>query len=282
MKSKSSRAVALLGGAGALALALGGVTLATAPSASAETVTTVPGNPKCSDLIAGSTEIKFDPPTPGSKEADGVTVTWTKTGDLVNFTATGGSVLGAIIKGGPNANFYDYRPGGTIAGVGLHTPVNDNNGKYYGISHVSFCVGEGTTPTPTETPTTTPTPTETPTTTPTPTETPTTTPTPTETPTTTPTPTETPTTTPSETPTTTPSETPTTTPTVSPTSTATSPTVGVPTEVPAGLDGGLKSTSASTGNSSQSIWGIALLGLGGLLVSAGVLKARQRRGQHSA
>ena len=101
LRSKNSRVVALLGGAGALALVLGGVTLATASSASAETVTTIPGNPKCKDLIPGSTEIKFEgkgdnPPAPGSGTEDGVTVTWTQTGDLINFTATGGTVLGAI------------------------------------------------------------------------------------------------------------------------------------------------------------------------------------------
>jgi hypothetical protein len=34
--------------------------------------------------------------------------------------------------------------------------------------------------------------------------------------------------------------------------------------------------------SSQSVWGIALLMLGGVFVFAGVMKSRQTRGQHSA
>ncbi|TDW88360.1 hypothetical protein EV137_6455 [Kribbella pratensis] len=309
---KNSRVVALLGGAGAVALALGGVTLALAPSASADGIVK-PGNPTCAELVPGSTEIKFDPPNSGEKTADGVTVKWQKrnlavddpahdgdqTGnEVADFTATGGTVLGVIVKGGnQGANFYDYAPAGTVAGIGLHTPVNEKNQKFQDISHITFCVTKLViTPTPSVTPSETPstTPSETPSTTPseTPSETPSTTPseTPSETPSTTPseTPSETPSTTPSETPSTTPSESPTVTvtatpsesPTVSPTSTTSSAPVGVPTDVDAGLSGGMKNASATT--SSQSAWGIALLTLGGLLVFAGVLKARQRRGQHSA
>jgi hypothetical protein len=296
-------------------LALGGVTLAMAPSASADGIVK-PGNPTCADLVPGSTEFKFDPPNSGVQTKNGVTVTLTvhqlvaddpdregdQTGNtVVDFTAVGGTVLAAVVKGGDFANFYDYRPGGQVAGSNLHPPVNEKNKHqyFYGLSHVDFCVGEGTTPTPSvtpsETPSTTPsempltTPSETPSTTPS--ETPSTTPS--ETPSTTPseTPSEALATTPSETPSealaTTPSESPTLTatpsesPTVSPMSTTSSTPVGVPTDVDAGLSGGMKNASATT-SSSQSIWGIALLTLGGLLVFAGVLKARQRRGQHSA
>ncbi|TDO62552.1 hypothetical protein EV651_106167 [Kribbella sp. VKM Ac-2571] len=313
---KNSRVVALLGGAGAVALALGGVTLALAPSASADG-TVIDGNKTCEDVLPGSTEIKFDNPKSGVTIKDGVTLTvhpllvddpdheGDQTGNtVVNFTAAGTKVLVAIVKGGDFGNVYDYRPGGAVAGVNLHPPVNLKNKHhdFYGLSHVNFCVGEGTTPsttpsetpstTPSETPSTTPseTPSETPSTTPseTPSETPSTTPseTPSETPSTTPseTPSESPSTTPSESPTVTVTATPSESPTVSPTSTTTSTTssapVGVPTDVDAGLSGGIKNASATT--SSQSIWGIALLTLGGLLVFAGVLKARQRRGQHSA
>ncbi|MFI7066375.1 hypothetical protein ACIBL3_35640 [Kribbella sp. NPDC050124] len=314
-RSKRSRAVALLGSAGALALVLGGVTLAMAPSASASGEI-IDGNPKCEDVIPGSTEIKFDPPNPGSASAGGVTVTWSTTtlaaddpdhpgdqtgGQQVSFTATGGVVLGALMKGGPAANFYNYQPAGTTAGSGLHTPVNSNNGKYYGISHVTFCVKQvTTTPTPTPTPTDsptdspTPTPTDTPTDspTPTPTDTPSDSPTPTPTDTPSDSPTPTPTDTPSDSPTPTPTDTPsdsptpttsptdTATPTTSPTDTTSTPTVAIPTEVDAGQSGGLQSVSAIAG--SQSAWGIALLMLGGVLVFAGVLKSRQTRGQHSA
>jgi len=54
----------------------------------------------------------------------------------------------------------------------------------------------------------------------------------------------------------------------------------VPTEVDAGQSGGMKNASAITTH--QSAGGIALLMLGGVLVFAGILKARQTRGQHSA
>ena len=77
VRTKRSRAVPLLSRVGALALALGGVTLALAPSASASG-DIISGNPTCEDVIPGSTEIKFDPPTPGSDTKDGVTVTWTE------------------------------------------------------------------------------------------------------------------------------------------------------------------------------------------------------------
>jgi len=252
-----------------------------APSASADVIFK-PGNPDCADLVPGSTQIKFDPPTPGAKSAAGVTVTWVERqvelGQLVDFTAVGCTVLGAIVKGGPNANFYDYRPDGVVAGIGLHTPVNDKNGKYYGLSHVTFCVAKVTT-TPTPTPTPTDTPSETPTPTPTPTDTPSETPTPTPTPTDTPSETPTPTDTPSATPTGTPSETPTVSPSETPSTSATPP-APVPTEVDAGLSGDAKNASATT--SGRSAFGIGMLGLGGLLVFAGVLKARQRKGHHSA
>ncbi len=312
-KTNSSRAVALLSSVGALALALGGVTLAMAPSASASGAI-IDGNPGCADVIPGSTEIKFDPPTPGSDTEDGVTVTWAVAtlqgddpdhagdqtgGQQVSFTATGGVVLGALMKGGPAANFYDYQPAGTTADSGLHTPVNSNNDEYYGISHVTFCVKKVTTtptPTPTDTPTSpTPSPTDTPTSpTPSPTDTPTDSPTPspTDTPTDSPTPSPTdtptdsptpsPTDTPTDSPTPSPTDTPTDspTPTTSPTSTTSSPTVAVPTEVDAGQNGGFKNMSAIT--TSQGVGGLALLTLGGLLVFAGIMKSRQTRGQHSA
>jgi hypothetical protein len=67
---------------------------------------------------------------------------------------------------------------------------------------------------------------------------------------------------------------------VSPSSTPSVPGVAVPTEVEAGQSGALKNANAVT--SHQGVGGIALLTLGGLLVLAGILKARQTRGNHSA
>lgn len=50
-------------------------------------------------------------------------------------------VYRVIVKGGPGANIYDY-PGGDSSDSGLHAPQNPNNGKWYGLSHVTFCYGE--------------------------------------------------------------------------------------------------------------------------------------------
>ncbi|MFJ8588896.1 hypothetical protein ACIRD2_30165 [Streptomyces sp. NPDC093595] len=50
------------------------------------------------------------------------------------------AVIGVIVKGGPNANVYDYRPTGIQADENLHAPINPNNGQFYGLSHIDFCV----------------------------------------------------------------------------------------------------------------------------------------------
>jgi hypothetical protein len=57
---------------------------------------------------------------------------------VFDFTASGGSVIGTAVKGGPNTNFYDYQPNGVSSGTGLHAPVS-SNGKFSGLSHISFC-----------------------------------------------------------------------------------------------------------------------------------------------
>jgi uncharacterized repeat protein (TIGR01451 family) len=50
-----------------------------------------------------------------------------------------------VVKGGPDANLYDYladHAPGADRDTFLHSPVNPNNGKHYGLSHISFCVAE--------------------------------------------------------------------------------------------------------------------------------------------
>jgi len=55
------------------------------------------------------------------------------------------SLPGIFVKGGPNGNWYDYSgftdvaQGGATFDGSLHSPVNPTNGKFYGLSHVSFC-----------------------------------------------------------------------------------------------------------------------------------------------
>jgi len=55
-------------------------------------------------------------------------------------------VIGVAVKGGPNTNFYDYRPNGVTSGTGLHAPLNLNQ-KFSGLSHISFCYVPRATPT---------------------------------------------------------------------------------------------------------------------------------------
>jgi hypothetical protein len=81
----------------------------------------------------------------------------TDDGPVFDFTFTGDFVAAAVIvKGGDNANLYDYRPDGEDADTGLHAPVNPGSGDFYGLSHISFCVTEAPDETP---PPTTPPPT---------------------------------------------------------------------------------------------------------------------------
>ena len=112
------------------------------------------GNPDCSTLVPGSIEFKQEPvrdaTIPLSFEVNGTTLTGTlvinvnEPAQTVSFTLTGDLVAaGVIVKGGPNANFYNYLPGGNASDTGLHAPVNPNNGNFYGLSHLSFCLIAG-------------------------------------------------------------------------------------------------------------------------------------------
>lgn len=106
------------------------------------------GNPTCSGLGYGDFELKFDSPANGSSSltSQGVTITIAVSnsgaGTVFNWSASGGVVNAVVAKGGPNANLYVYNPAAT-ADTGLHSPVNPSNGKYYGLSHVSFCFTPG-------------------------------------------------------------------------------------------------------------------------------------------
>lgn len=64
-------------------------------------------------------------------------------GQLVDFEITGGKAGYVYVKGGPGGNLYDYKNsvlGPVSADSALHAPVNPNTEKYYGVSHVSFCL----------------------------------------------------------------------------------------------------------------------------------------------
>src|SRR6266498_3119591 len=107
--------------------------------------TVVTGNQNCVDLIPGSEELRVQSPADGTfSNPDGFSVTLdvrTLTADdpqhpgdqtdspVFDFTATGGTVVGVAVKGGPDANFYDYRPDGVSSGTGLHAPMNTRRGR---------------------------------------------------------------------------------------------------------------------------------------------------------
>jgi hypothetical protein len=118
-----------------------GVLLSVPAVASATTVEPAyhPGNPSCLDL-GYDHELKFDPPSAGSKSGGGVTVELSlgadQYGQLVDWSSSK-PIDAVIVKGGPNANAYVYA-GESSGDTGLHAPFNGPD-KYYGLSHVNFC-----------------------------------------------------------------------------------------------------------------------------------------------
>ena len=131
---------------GTVALALV-LALALAPTASAEGGDPGPpsgsgvqpiwvdGNPDCGSL-GYDFGYKIEPPTSGTY--DGFTIT---TADGVYFDWL--SELGVdavIVKGGSNANVYVYDPPQeAFSDTGLHAPINPQNQRPYGLSHIEFC-----------------------------------------------------------------------------------------------------------------------------------------------
>jgi hypothetical protein len=107
--------------------------------------TFVSGNPTCGDFDTNGLdliEFKIEPVASGTYSFMGVdfniTVRDTPQGEVFDFEIIGGRTYLVVAKGGPNANLYDYRPDGETADTGLHAPVAPN-GRYYGLSHISFC-----------------------------------------------------------------------------------------------------------------------------------------------
>ncbi|MEV4641866.1 hypothetical protein AB0J80_31425 [Actinoplanes sp. NPDC049548] len=129
------------------------LSVTSAPAAYADGVV-VPGNNSCADLVSGAREFKIEDPASGNYTDGTLTVALTvhplaadvpdhpgnQTGNEVfDFAATGAVVVAVAVKGGPNTNFYDYRPAGTAADDLLHAPLNPANNKFPDLSHISFC-----------------------------------------------------------------------------------------------------------------------------------------------
>lgn len=98
----------------------------------------VEGNPTCVDLQIGTIEIKSDPPTSETFDLGyGEWIKVTTDGMSLDWESSIG-IDALIVKGGDNANVYEYDPE-AYSGSGLTSPINPNNGTPYAISHYSIC-----------------------------------------------------------------------------------------------------------------------------------------------
>ncbi|HEX8629064.1 MAG TPA: Ig-like domain-containing protein [Catenuloplanes sp.] len=148
----SRRTWKVVAAAAAATLASVALSAVTAPAANADGKVFT-GNKKCGDLLPGTLELKVEPVNSGTYAGGALTVTLNvyelaadvpdhpgnQTGNQVfDFSASGGAVLGVAVKGGPDTNFY-ASPMGVSTAKALHAPLNTNNNKFPGLSHVSFC-----------------------------------------------------------------------------------------------------------------------------------------------
>lgn len=119
---------------------LGLVPISQLADATHVTPTFVSGNPVCS---AGSAFLKVE--GPNFLTTDGtLSVTLNPTFDAnsnpgvpIDWTSNL-PVQEVIVKGGPNANVYNYGTGET-SDTDLVTPTNTNNNNLFGLSHITFC-----------------------------------------------------------------------------------------------------------------------------------------------
>ncbi len=106
------------------------------------TPSVIEGNPTCEDLGLGSLfdEKKDCPACDGDYIfEDGVhKATVTKNGLYFDWASTM-SVDVVIVKGGDNANIYNYQPGESLGDTGLSAPINPNTQIPFGLSHIDFC-----------------------------------------------------------------------------------------------------------------------------------------------
>jgi hypothetical protein len=117
------------------------------PSGDGIQPTFVDGNRTCA-FFGYENEIKIQPVIAGATGSLGslsieITAVYDEGGGpLFDWEATGGTVEAVFVKGGPGGNLYEYVPADD-EDTRLHSPVNPQNHKYYGLSHISFCFGEG-------------------------------------------------------------------------------------------------------------------------------------------
>lgn len=129
-----------IGAALAMVMALGVAGAATAAhTETANGHSTMVGNYKCAG-DAYTLKIEADDLGVGTYGAiritgyDGTYVSWAIAPDYLDVYDA--SVV--VVKGGPNAEVYHYDSWDDYDN-GLTAPLNPNNDKWYGISHVQFC-----------------------------------------------------------------------------------------------------------------------------------------------
>jgi hypothetical protein len=110
---------------------VGALVLVMAPASMAASVppTLVLGNPSCEGGL------RIEPVVSGT--FDGITITVNDDGSF-DFMTSGALVTTVIVKGGPNANVYTYPSPGVTADTGLTAPINPNNNRPFGLSHLCF------------------------------------------------------------------------------------------------------------------------------------------------
>ncbi|MDQ0992463.1 hypothetical protein [Streptomyces sp. V3I7] len=133
------------------ALALGFAGPAAAQQRAVVDPVVVPGNPTCDDIngFVGDIDVAPQDATGIPITSDDGTLTGTLDVDfseeqggaltLEDFNFSGDLVAGAVlVKGGNNANLYDYRPNGIASDQNLIAPLN-MGGNQPAISQVTFC-----------------------------------------------------------------------------------------------------------------------------------------------
>jgi hypothetical protein len=104
---------------------------ATSVSATAHNSEFIAGNPTCDGT-------KIDPVVAGTYAlvGGGYIVITLGADNTFSFDTEGSATVSSIVvKGGPNALMWTFDPPVESAS-GLHAPVNPNNGKWYGLSHL--------------------------------------------------------------------------------------------------------------------------------------------------